>query len=61
MPLVALVGWFVASPARAAGTADATLKKLTELNKVTGTEAMQGALKVLLDDKDGAKNIVAAA
>ena len=53
MPLITLVGWLAATSAFADGTEEATLKKLKELNKVTGTEPMQGALKVLLDDPEG--------
>jgi len=59
--LIALVGWLAAAAAGAAGTEEATLKRLKDLNRVTGTEAMQGALKTLLDDKDGAKQIIDAA
>jgi tetratricopeptide (TPR) repeat protein len=61
VPLVALIGWLDASSAGTAGNVDDTLQRLKELNKVTGNEALQGALKVLLDDKDGAKQLVAAA
>ncbi|HWY86848.1 MAG TPA: tetratricopeptide repeat protein [Gemmataceae bacterium] len=61
VPLVALVGCLGALTVGAADTEEATLKKLKELNKVTGNEALQGALKVLLDDKVSAKQLVAAA
>lgn len=61
MPLVALLGWLGATSARAAGTEDTTQKKLAELNKVTGSDALQGALKSLLDDKEGAKKLIGAA
>jgi tetratricopeptide (TPR) repeat protein len=60
VPLIALIGWLVASFLGAAETVDFA-KKLKELDKVTGTEPMQGALKSLLDDKDGTKKLVAAA
>jgi tetratricopeptide (TPR) repeat protein len=59
--LLAFLGCLDAMPAVAAGTEQATLKKLKELNKVTGTEPMTGALKSLLDDKVGAKELIAAA
>jgi len=61
VPLVILVGWFSASPVGADGTEEVTLKKLNELNKITGNEPLQGALKGLLDDKEGAKQLAAAA
>ncbi len=62
LPLVALAGMFLAAAAvHAAGTEDATAKRLKDLNKVTGTEAMQGALKDIVDDKDGSKKLIAAA
>lgn len=51
---------FPANPA-AAGAGNDAPKKLHELNKLTGTGPMQGALKELLADKEAAKKLVAAA
>jgi tetratricopeptide (TPR) repeat protein len=59
--LVALVGWLGGSSVGVAENVDDSLQKLKELNKVTGNDALQGSLKLLLDDKEGAKQLVAAA
>jgi tetratricopeptide (TPR) repeat protein len=61
LPLAVLVGCLDVAWVRAADSPDASLQKLSELNKITGNEALQGELKILLDDKDTAKKLVAAA
>ena len=61
MSLVALVGGLGSLSVGAADTEETTLKKLKDLNAVTGNEALVGALKVLLEDKQSAKQLVAAA
>jgi tetratricopeptide (TPR) repeat protein len=59
--LIAVIGWLNVPFSRAASSDQDMLKRLNELNKVTGTEPMQGALKGLLDDKDGTKKLIEAA
>ena len=61
VPLVVLAGWLTVAGVGIAETEQATLKRLNDLDRVTGTEAMQGALKTLLDDKKDAKQIIDAA
>src|SRR6266478_4510446 len=60
--VVELFGWLAASPVAVAVNVDDSLQKLKELNKDTGNDALQGARRLLLlDDKAGAKQLVAAA
>jgi tetratricopeptide (TPR) repeat protein len=61
VPLVAFVGWLGALSAPAFGADESALTRLKELNKITGNAPLRGALKALLDDKEGAKQVIAAA
>jgi pentatricopeptide repeat protein len=54
-------GWAGFSSKSVAEDATPVPEKIKLLNKVTGNDALQGALKELLDDKDGTKKLVAAA
>lgn len=58
---VSLAGLLTADCAWGAESNDAILKRIKALDQVTGTQAMQGALKMLQDDKEGAKKVIAAA
>ena len=59
--LVSLACLLTAAGAWGAEANDAILKRVKALNQVTGTEAMQGALKMLQDDKATAKKVIVAA
>lgn len=58
---LALVGLCLLVVRSRADTDDDLKKKILDLNKLTGTEAMQGALHAILDNKEGAKKLLAAA
>ncbi len=58
---LALVGLCLLAARSQADSDDNLKKKIFDLNKLTGTEAMQGALQALLEDKGGAKKLLASA
>ncbi len=61
LPIFTLVGLFSATHFSTAGGKEDVLKRLAELNKLSGTEPMQGEFEVLKKDKDGAQALIEAA